>query len=65
MTEPTQQKAISSVEKEPFQDYTHLSLEVKYQKLQQAYQDVCLERDLLRKALRLYVSYPGVDSGRK
>lgn len=64
-TQPTQQKAISSVEKELFQDHPHLSLEEKYQRLQQAYQNVCLERDLLRKALRLYVSYPGVDSGRK
>jgi hypothetical protein len=67
MTEPiqtTQQNAISSVEKELFQGQTHLSLEEKYQKLQQAYYNVCHERDLLRRVIKVYAAHvgTGIDS---
>ena len=51
------QKNISSLEKEYLQDQSAISLEEKYQKLLKAYQDVCLERDMLRKAIQMYALY--------
>lgn len=64
MSQPTQQKALSSVEKELFQGQPHLLLELKYQRLQQAYHDVCLERDLLQKVLGMYTNQPNTNEGR-
>lgn len=60
-TQPSQQKAISSVEKELFQGQPHLSLEEKYHKLQQAYQDLCLERDLLSRVIQFYASHSSIN----
>ncbi len=36
----------------------------RYLALQQAYQDVCLERDLLRKALGIYTNHPNTNEGK-
>jgi hypothetical protein len=57
----TKQKDTSSIEKELFQDQYPLSLEEKYQILMEAYQDVRLERNLLRRVLRFYASNSGTN----
>jgi hypothetical protein len=57
----TKQKDTSSIEKELFQDQYPLSLEEKYQILMEAYQDVSLERNLLRRVLRFYASNSGTN----
>jgi len=51
-------KKTSSNSPEAF-DPTHPegNCEEKYEKLQQAYQNVCLERDLLRRAIKVYAKY--------
>lgn len=57
-SQPTQQKSIFSVGKDLLQDQDILPVEKKYQRLMKAYQNVCMERDMLRKAIQVYASYP-------
>lgn len=54
----TDQKIIDSLEKDLFQGQLNLPLEVKYQRLLKTYQNVTLERDLLKRAFKVYAKKP-------
>jgi hypothetical protein len=60
-SQTTQQKSAFSIGKDLLQDQDILPLEEKYQRLMKAYQNVCMERDMLRKAIQVYASYPGIE----
>lgn len=64
--DPTSQQKVNSLKDVEFnkgQDY--IALEKNHLILQQAYQNVCLERDLLRRAIKLYAAHlgTGIDTG--
>ena len=52
-------KAASKSQGSPKIPHFEENWEEKYEQLQQAYLNVCLERDLLRKAVRIYADCQG------
>ena len=60
-SQPTQQETTSSIGKDLLQDQDMLPVEEKYLRLMKAHQNVCMERDMLRKAIRVYASYLSIE----
>jgi len=60
----TKLKDTFTLEEEPVLEQGALTLEEKYDKLQQAYRNVCLERDLLRRSIKVYAAHlvTGIDT---
>lgn len=57
-SQPTLQKSNFPIGKDLLQDQDVLPVEEKYLRLMKAYHNVCMVRDMLRKAIRVYASYP-------